>query len=164
VPNRSLNVTALALAIAAVSLSPTDALGQKRQRDVITREDNESVMQGSTDLFQVIRKLRPQFLEPPKGGPRTLPAGRREVTNPATGASGTAAVGGSSGPILVAVDGRRETGIEALKTITPALVEEVRYLDPSRSQNQFGFNASSGAIVVKMRTLDGAKPKDPPSE
>jgi hypothetical protein len=163
VNNRSLNVTALALAI-AVTLSPADALGQKRQRDLITRDEIESVAQGSTDLYQVIRKLRPQYLEPPKGGPRTLPAGRREVTNPATGATGTAQVGGSSGSILVAVDGRRETGLDALKTITPALVEEVRYLDPTRSQNQFGFNASAGAIVVTMRKADGTKPKDPPTD
>jgi hypothetical protein len=164
VPTRSLNMTALALAIAGVTLSPADAIGQKRQKDVITRAEIESVMQGSTDLFQVIRKLRPQFLEPPKGGPRTLPAGTREVTNPATGARVSAAVGGTAAAILVAVDGRRETGVDALKTIMPAMVEEVRYLDPTRSQNQFGFNASSGAIVVTMRKEDGAKPKDPPSE
>lgn len=161
VRNRSLNVTAWALAIAAGALSPTDAFGQKKQRDLITREEIESVTQSSADLYEVVRKLRPQFLEPPKGQ-RTMPAGMRWDTR--------RDVGGSSGiaAIMVAVDGRLETSIESLKTISPVLVQEVRYLDPSRAQNQFGLKANGGAIVVSMKKDEpakedrAAKPKDPP--
>ena len=45
--------------------------------------------------------------------------------------------------------------------------KEVRYLDPTKSQNEFGINANSGAIVVKtMNAKDKEKaakdkPKDP---
>ena len=152
----------LAMAAAVWTLGPADALGQKKQRDVISRAEIEGVMQGSADLFEVVRKLRPQFLEPPKGT-RSLSPGSREVTNPVSGATGNLAVGGGPKPIWVSVDGRRETGTEALKTISPVMVQEVRYLDPSRAQNQFGLNASSGAIVVTLRKEEPAKPKDPPS-
>ena len=92
VRNRSLNVTALALAIAAGALSPTDAFGQKKQRDLITREEIESVTQSSADLYEVVRKLRPQFLEPPKGQ-RTMPAGMRwDTRRDVGGSSGIAAI------------------------------------------------------------------------
>jgi hypothetical protein len=36
-------------------------------------------------------------------------------------------------------------------------VAEVKYLDPTAAQNQFGFGATGGALVVKLYE----KPKDP---
>ena len=81
------------------------------------------------DLFQAIRGLRPHFLQPPRGA-RSM------------GGSGMS-------PTAVYVDGHRQTGTDALVEIPAANVEEVRYLEPSRAENEFGISANGGAIVVK---------------
>ena len=82
------------------------------------------------DLFQAIQSLRPQFL--------TLPA--------TVHSRGSAA----SAPISVYIDRARQMGVQSLRTIAAINVAEVRYLDPTESQNQFGAIASSGAILVKL--------------
>jgi hypothetical protein len=41
-------------------------------------------------------------------------------------------------------------GIDALQTIPAADVEEVRYLEPSRAEIEFGMGRSGGAIVIKL--------------
>lgn len=130
--------------IGLLTLGPIEALAQKRQRDVIGRD--EIAAAAHPDMYQVIRSIRPHFLEPPKGL-RTMPQEFRDR-------SGTRSAGGSSGiaPLVVYVDGRRDTGVDALKLIAPQAVEEVRYLDPARSENQFGIMANGGAIVVKLRS------------
>lgn len=86
--------------------------------------------QKDADMYQVIRAIRPHFLTPPKG---------------------VRSFGGTNqDPIAVFVDGRRETGLDALRLMLPVNVEEVRYYDPSKSESEFGPTASSGAIVVKL--------------
>jgi hypothetical protein len=121
---------ALCLAIGALALTSGTAEAQKKQKDRITREEILGTSQKDADMYQVIRALRPHFLAPPKG---------------------IRSFGGSNiDPIAVVVDGRRETGIDALRLMLPADVEEVRYFEPSKSQSEFGPTASSGAIVVKL--------------
>lgn len=114
-----------------LALTPSESAAQKRQRDRISREEIVSAPHRDLDLYQVIRSLRPHFLEPPPGV-RTL-----------GGAYGPA-------PVAVYVDGARETGIDALRTITASRVDEVRYLDPTRSENEFGPRASGGAVTVRL--------------
>lgn len=123
----------LMLAGGLLATSPSEGLAQKRQRDVISRDEIMSSAQKDRDLFQVIRALRPHFLQAPKGI-RTL--------------------GGSMGiaPLAVYVEGRRETGVESLNVLAAKDVQEVRYLDPARSENQFGIAANGGALVVKLHT------------
>ena len=124
-------MTTLLLSAASLAIMPGQALAQKRQRDRITREEILSSAHRELDVYQVIRSLRPQFLEPPRGV-RTL--------------------GGSSGPAPVAVyiDRKRDIGLEALRTLMARDVEEVRYLDPSRSESEFGPTASGGAVLVRL--------------
>jgi hypothetical protein len=122
---------ALTLAGGFLALTPGESLAQKRQRDRITREEILKSAHSELDLFQVIRSLRPHFLQPPPGV-RTL-----------GGANAPA-------PVAVYVDGRRETGIDALRTIMALQVEEVRHLDATRSENEFGPAASGGAVLVKL--------------
>jgi hypothetical protein len=114
-----------------IILAPAEGAAQKRQRDRITREEILKSAHAELDLFQVIRSLRPHFLAPPPGV-RTL--------------------GGANPPAAVAVyvDGRRETGIDALRTIMALQVEEVRHLDATRAENEFGPMASGGAVLVKL--------------
>jgi hypothetical protein len=65
------------------------------------------------------------------------------------------------GATVVMVDGAKESGFSALKSITASQVDEVRYLDPSRSLNEYGPQASGGAVVVKRKKLDKPVPKPP---
>lgn len=120
---------ALLLAGAVVAMAPSESAAQKKQRDLITREEIGKSGQKDQDLRAVIRALRPHFLEGPRGV-RTLG-------------------GGAIAPILIVVDGARMAP-EVLTQIMAVDVKEVRYLEPARSQNEYGINANSGAIVVKM--------------
>ena len=137
---RSIFVVLLASLLAA--FVPDSAHAQKRQRDRITRDEIEGSAHKHLDAFQMIRNMRPHFLEPPKG---------------------VRSFGGSNAPftpIALYVDGRRDSGIDALRTMDPLTIEEIRYLDPTRAENEFGPNAANGAVVVKLRKVKSQTPPD----
>ena len=126
---RSRFVLAL-VTIATLMALPAPSMAQKRQRDLITRDEILATPQVDRDLYEVIRHLRPHFLQL-RPGVRTM---------------------GNSMPVEVSVyiDRKRDIGLEALKGIRPDLVEEVRYLDPSKAESEFGFAAAGGAVMVKL--------------
>ena len=126
-----------------VLFTPAELSAQKKQRDKITKEEIANSSHKDRDLLTAIRALRPHFLEGPRGV-RTLG-------------------GGMQNPLMVVVDGRRESGADALLQVMAANVAEVRYLEPARSQNEFGVNANGGAIVVKLIDAKqaGEQPKPP---
>jgi hypothetical protein len=102
----------------------------RRQRDLLLHDEILESPQRDLDLFQAIRALRPQFLVVPPGIPRA-----------------------SAEPVIAVYIGRvRQNGLESLRTLLASNVEEVRYLDPVTSQNQFGPAASAGALLIKMHT------------
>lgn len=123
-------LTALLVAAGVAMAAPTDAFAQKKSRDIITQEEIEKSGQKDQDLIAAIRSLRPHFLEPPRGV-RTMGSGMIY-------------------PLVVVVDGRKVTGLDDLVMVMAKDVKEVRYLDPSRSQNEYGTTANGGAIVVKL--------------
>lgn len=123
--------SALLVAAGILMLTPGISDAQNHRRDRITREEIMNSAHKELDLFQVIRALRPRFLE---GNP-----GVRSFGNSSAGST----------PIAVYVDGRRDTGLDALKNIEPLKVEEVRYLDPDRAAAEYGPSAAGGAILVK---------------
>jgi hypothetical protein len=131
-----------AIAAAWVAFAPDAALGQRR-RDVITREEIEQSPKAREDLYQVIRSLRPHFLAPPRGV--------RRMDMDRSAQAGAA----------VYVGRNHLGGIDAMLTIPAADVEEVRYLDPSRAEAEFGLNGSGGAIVIKFLP-PGKQPSRPP--
>lgn len=122
-----------AILLAIALALPQVAHAQKPSRDRITRQEIDESAQKDADLYQVIRALRPHFLDLPKG---VRSMGNADVQ-----------------PVAVFVEKRQETGIDALKLIVPSTVEEVRYLSPSQSQNEYGNRANSGAVVVKLRKI-----------
>jgi hypothetical protein len=124
----------LAVALAVVAAAPSAASAQKRQRDLITRAEILKAHEDQ-DLFVAVKALRPHFLVPPRGL-RTLG-------------------GAPIGEVAVYVDGIRQLGVETLRSIIANTVLEVRYLDPSKSQNDYGITANAGAIIVK-RWVTGA--------
>ncbi|MEK7400831.1 MAG: hypothetical protein AABZ80_00560 [Gemmatimonadota bacterium] len=117
--------------VAALALMtvPGAARAQKKQRDVITREEILKSSQPASDLLTVIKLLRPHMLEAPRG---------------------TRSLGGSyTAPIAIYVDRVRQPDGEALLLIMANTVAEVRYLDANRSQNEYGITANGGAIIIK---------------
>jgi hypothetical protein len=133
-----IGIAALVMAGAFLTLAPTESFAQKKQKDVITREEIEKSGQKDLDLLQAIKALRPQFLEGPRGV-RTMG-------------------GGAIYPTILVVDGRRMGELDGLSQIMAMDVREVRYLDPSKSQNEYGINANGGAVVVKL--MSSKKEKD----
>ncbi|HYC49843.1 MAG TPA: hypothetical protein VEB19_01915 [Gemmatimonadaceae bacterium] len=116
-------------ALGAVTLLPSQAEAQKRQRDRITREEILESPYKDLDLYQVIRNIRPHFLEAPRGVRST----GNSIIN----------------PIVVYIDGRKDTGLDALKLMAARDAEDVRYFEPSKSMAEFGPTANGGAVVIK---------------
>ena len=127
---------------ASLVVSPSESLAQKRQRDVITREEILASALRTGDLHQAIRSLRPHFLTPARGV-RTF--GNSIVE-----------------PLSVYLNGTRETGVDALRTIQADAVEEVRFLDPNKAGNELGLKASGGALMVKLYKVPKTPPPPPP--
>lgn len=107
----------------------SNAEAQKRQRDVITEQELKPSGDKAQDLYQAVRALRPHFLQPPRGN-RSMGSYARE-------------------PTVVYVDGLRTGDPESLKMLSSRDVIEVRYLEPSKAQEEFGMSHSAGAILVK---------------
>lgn len=119
---------ALLLTLALFEVVPSSLEAQqKKSRDLITREDIDASAQKDQDIYEVIRALRPHFLAPARGI-RTL--------------------GNSTSRMSLYVDGARESDFNALKNIMASSVLEVRYLDPTQSESEYGSAANGGAVSV----------------
>ena len=135
------------LVMAAVSLVPSLAEAQKKDRNLITREEIITSAQKDGDLYQAIRSLRSHFLNKPRGqrtmdvqrGPGGMQVGNTAALEP-----------------IVYLNGNKLGELNLLKNILAADVFEVRYLDPARAQDEFGADASGGAVVVTL--VKGIKP------
>lgn len=127
--------TTLSLAVLLVAAAAGPGAGElaaQRQRDVITREEILQSPQVNQDLHALVRSLRPHFLRPPRGV--------RSVTGM-----------GAPAPVALFVDGVNAGDAErGLKLLMASQVQEVRYLDPSKAQDQFGTEFSGGAVAVKL--------------
>src|SRR5262245_4441267 len=97
------------------------------QRDILSRDEILASTSNTGDILQAIQSLRPKFL----------------LTHPSAHSTRSAA----ALPLAVYVGRMRQTGIDALKSISAASVAEVQYLDPTAAQNQYGFGATGGALV-----------------
>lgn len=121
-------VAALAVAGGLMFLAPAAGVAQKKQRDLITREEILSSSKKDQDLFQVIRALRPHFLLPPRGVRSTR----------------------GSRPSVLYLNGNRTGELALLRSILAVDVFEVKYLDPSRAENEFGIGHNGGAVLVTL--------------
>ena len=125
-----LAVVALALSVAGLGLVPDHAEGQRRDRDKITREEILNSSQKERDLLVVIRGLRPHFVAPPRGV-RSMGGGR-------------------AAPTVLYVNGNKMGDLTMLRQILATDVFEVRYMDPSKAENEFGIGHSGGAVLVTL--------------
>jgi hypothetical protein len=136
--NRSTVALALALGlgVALPAAGSAQNQAQSRQRDLITREELVQSAQKHQDLEKAIRSLRPHFLR--------RPAGVRSMAG-----MGPAAV-------QLYIDGIKQTELGSLVLIQTLDVEEVRYLEPARAQEQYGITHSGGVIQVKRYRPGGS--------
>ena len=118
-------------AVACGSPKSSAARPAEVEHDLLTRDEIQSSNARVGDLFDAIRSLRPRFL----------------MTAPSVHSTGSTA----SMPLVVYFGRLRQAGVEALRTINASSVEEVRYLDPTAAQNEFGPMASGGALIVVLR-------------
>jgi len=136
------------MVVMAVTLVPAAAQAQKKDRNLITREEIITSAQKDGDLYQAIRSLRSHFLNKPRGQ-RTMDVQRGGPTGMQVGSSAALEP-------IVYLNGNKMGELNLLKNILAADVFEVRYLDPARAQDEFGADASGGAVVVTL--VKGIKP------
>jgi hypothetical protein len=118
------------LAVAALGCGqPAHGAPTPRDRDLLTHEEIVSAAREGSDLYEALQSLRPHFLEPPLG------------VQPGSAPRGT----------TVYIDSRRAGGLETLKNLIADNVDEVRYLGPTQSQNEYGPRATLVTLVVKLR-------------
>ena len=138
----------LLVVTAALALLPGAAEAQKKDRNLITREEIMTSAQKDGDLYAAIRSLRSHFLNKPRGQ-RTMDVQKGGPTGMQVGSSAALEP-------IVYLNGNKMGELNLLKNILAADVFEVRYLDPSRAQDEFGADAAGGAVVVTL--VKGIKP------
>jgi hypothetical protein len=124
---RKLYLIALAGSIACAS-SSTGIARQPTDRNVIYQTELESV--GSTNLYELIEKVRPNFLR--SRGPTSFSSTGDEYP-------------------VVFVDGRRYGDLASLKSLITSQVSEVRYYDASSAAAKFGMINAPGVIDVHIK-------------
>ncbi len=131
-------MTRLLAAVAALVVVALVACGppppgsvSPRDRDVLTYDEIVGNSKDALDLFEAIQALRPRFLEAPLGIQR-----------------GSAPQG-----ITVYVNDRRAGGADVLRNLTAGTVDQVRYLGPTESQQQFGQTATLVTLMVRLRRI-----------
>lgn len=119
-------MTRVALALAALvtlsacSSATTGSSSTRRDRDLITREDIESVP--VTSAYEAIERLRPEFLRPARGG----------------------------GTPNVYINNSRSGGIETLRSIRADNVETIRYVNAVDANLRYGLGNDSGVIALEL--------------
>lgn len=81
------------------------------------------------DALRAIRRLRPAFFR------ATAPQSFRDA---------------DAGQLHYSMDYGPVRPIEELRTITTAMIVEIRYLDQNAAANRFGLNANGGPVIVLL--------------
>ena len=159
----SLLLVALSAGALVPLLAPSAAQAQKKDRDLITREELLEIAPRALDLFQAIRKLRPHFLQPQRG-PRTtaVSTGGAGSGPPCTAPGeppgcvmrGGQIVAGAL-PVLY-VDDAKLGELNLLRNYLTADVAEVSYMSGNKAGMEYGLGHEGGAILVKL--FKGIKP------
>lgn len=124
----------LAAAIAVSVASCASGSGQRttvaprRSADLITAD--EIAASDASNMEQVVQRLRPTWLR-----------GRGTVS----------IANANAGSPVVYLDDTRLGGVDALATVVPAEVQEVRRLNAAEATNRYGTGHAGGAIVVRRK-------------
>jgi hypothetical protein len=131
------------LAAALLVITAVPALAQdpdpkkpkvKRQPNVISFEEIELIRPEVTNAYEIIQRLRPNYLR--GRGPSTF--------------------GNSAGAITpvpqVVVDGAPRGDLSTLRQMPAMTIREIRYLNASDASTQYGTGYDGGAILLFTRT------------
>jgi hypothetical protein len=130
------------LLLTALLLGAGPAEAQKRQRDLITREEILAV-EGAHTAYDVVRRIHPEWLRPQSA--RSMAAVRTEVQ--------------------VYFNDRKEGDASALRNIQVSAIGEILHLDGSEAESRFGQNHGAGAILISPLSgprKDSLPPSKPP--
>jgi hypothetical protein len=144
----------VALAVFALAAFALPAAAQqtkvKKDKKLITAEEIADA--GVNTAFEAVQKLRSDWL---RAGQRQVTIyGRTGRTGDAGADAGTASDGTPNAPtkLAVFVDGTELGGPDELQRIPGNRVEEMRYLNGSDAQQQYGSRDAAGVIQVKLKT------------
>jgi hypothetical protein len=113
------------LLLTGLMLGAGPAGAQKRQRDLITREEIVK-LDGAQTAYDVVRRIHPEWLR--VTGVRSLSSG--------------------SGGVQVYLNERKEGSAAALRNIDVGAIGEIQHLDGPEAEARFGQNHTAGAILV----------------
>jgi hypothetical protein len=122
-------VLALLLVIVTACASSGRTAPPRRDSELLTIE--ELAATEAATLHQVLQRLRPNWLRS---------RGQISIENT------------TAGNPVVYVDDTRMGGVEALHSIIPSEVQEVRHLNAADATNRYGTGHAGGAIIVRRRT------------
>ena len=132
-PKTKFAVLALLLAIVARPDTLSAQQKQRGDRNRISKDDMAEVLASVNTAFDVVRTLRPQWLNPPA---------LRQSTATVMGD------GGGATDVVVYVDDLRQQSKDDLKTVKAAMVLEIKYLDQNRAIQMRGPGHEMGVIEV----------------
>lgn len=146
-------------AVAAAEASPQQAgqqaAARRDSRNTLTAVD--LMGSGTTNLYDAISKLRPEFLR--QRGTQTITKANMPVSSRGGGATFPAERDASTGealpiagqPIVVYENDIKLAGVEDLRRIDTKVVLEVRYMAGPQAGVRYGTNHSGGVIFVKTQ-------------
>lgn len=125
---RALSLLALVALVVPQGADAQEEPKKSYPRNVITRQEIRERAPDAKTAYDVVQRLRPQFL-------RTRPSGSAKSQAPV--------------PIKVYVDGASRAGVLALREIQSNNVVEIIYLNGNDATMEFGREHENGAIKVK---------------
>ncbi len=126
--NRFIIPTLILLLTACASSGAKGSSEQRRDRNVITRE--EISQSPEHNALNMIRSLRPGML---------TERGKTSIAQQDPG-------------IVVFLDGQRYGDISSLDGLEVNTIDEVRYLNAAQAQSRFGTGFPQGVILITSRT------------
>lgn len=106
----------------------------RRNRDVITPDEFNAPELRTMTVLDVIRRLRPNFL------------------NSRNTVGGVGDADGATGQVHASLDWHTVMNIEELSSMTLDAVKEIRLLSPAQAQQRFGTSALAGPVIL-VRTM-----------
>ena len=132
-PKTKFAVLALLLAIVARPDTLSAQQKQRGDRNRISKDDMAEVLASVNTAFDVVRTLRPQWLNPPA---------LRQSTATVMGD------GGGATDVVIYVDDLRQQSKDDLKTVKATTILEIKYLDQNRAIQMRGPGHEMGVIEV----------------
>lgn len=125
-------LAAVVTATVLVGVVPTVAEGQRKERNLISKEELEQFQENRGDLFRAVRSLRPHFVQGSRGT-RSFGGGAMVATRP-----------------ILYVNGTRMADVAMLTGIMTRDVIEVRFVPPTEAAMTYNAEHGAGVILVTL--------------